>query len=77
MRKQYDIAELHQDDLLETPTDMFRKWFEEAEELEGIEPNAMTLATASVKGKPSSRVVLLKEYDERGFVIDIDIIELS
>jgi len=68
MRKQYDIAELNHDDLLESPTDMFREWFGEAEELEGIEPNAMTLATASVNGKPSSRVVLLKEYDERGFV---------
>ena len=68
MRKQYDIAELNHDDLLENPTDMFRKWFEEVEELEGIEPNAMNLATASVKGKPSSRIVLLKEYDERGFV---------
>ena len=77
MRKQYDIAELNHDDLLESPTDMFRKWFEEAEELEGFEPNVMTLATASGKGKPSSRIVLLKEYDERGFVIDIDIIELS
>ena len=37
MRKQYDIAELNQNDLLESPTDMFRNWFEKIEDLEQIE----------------------------------------
>lgn len=68
MRKQYEIAELKRIHLPESPTDMFRKWFERTENLKNIEPNAMTLATASRKGKPSSRIVLLKEYDEKGFV---------
>ena len=68
MRKQYTIDELNRDQLLENPTDMFRKWFEEVEALDDIEPNAMALATASEKGKPSNRIVLLKEYDEKGFI---------
>ena len=68
MRKQYNIAELNRNDLLESPTDMFRDWFEKIENLDNIEVNAMTLATSSKKGEPSSRVVLLKDYDENGFV---------
>ena len=68
MRKQYDIAELNQNDLLESPTDMFRNWFEKIEDLEHIEPNAAILSTSTKKGKASSRTVLVKEFDERGFV---------
>ena len=68
MRKQYDIAELNQNDLLESPTDMFRNWFEKIEDLEHIEPNAAILSTSTKKGKPSSRAVLVKDFDERGFV---------
>ena len=68
MRKQYDIAELNQNDLIESPTDMFRTWFEKIEDLEHIEPNAAILSTSTKKGKPSSRAVLVKEFDERGFV---------
>ena len=47
---------------------MFRNWFEKIEEYDTLEPNAMTLATASNSGKPTSRIVLLKEYDEKGFI---------
>ena len=68
MRKQYNITELNRSDLLESPTDMFRVWFEKVEKSETIEVNAMTLATSSKKGEPSSRIVLLKGYDENGFV---------
>ena len=68
IRKQYNVAELNRSDLLESPTDMFRDWFEKVENLDNIEVNAMTLATSSKKGKPSSRIVLLKGYDEKGFV---------
>ena len=67
MRKQYDISGLDRKDLLESPTEMFRNWFEKIEEFDTLEPNAMTLATASNSGKPTSRIVLLKEYDEKGF----------
>ena len=68
MRKQYDISGLDRNDLLESPTEMFRNWFEKIEEYDTLEPNAMTLATASNSGKPTSRIVLLKEYDEKGFI---------
>ena len=68
MRKQYNITELNLDDLLESPTDMFRTWFEKIENSDSNETNAMTLATASKKGEPTSRIVLLKDYDEKGFV---------
>ncbi len=47
---------------------LFKEWLNEAEEKEISNPNAMTLATVSSGGLPSARIVLLKEYDERGFV---------
>ena len=68
IRKQYNVAELNRSYLLESPTDMFRDWFGKVENLDNIEVNAMTLATSSKKSKPSSRIVLLKGYDEKGFV---------
>ena len=68
MRKQYDISGLDRNDLLESPTEMFRNWFEKIEDYDTLEPNAMTLATASNAGKPTSRIVLLKEFDEKGFI---------
>jgi pyridoxamine 5'-phosphate oxidase len=50
------------------PIELFKKWFEAAEQAGLAEPNAMTLATATKAGKPSARVVLLKSFDEQGFV---------
>ena len=46
----------------------FRDWLTDAEAREPSNPNAMSLATATPAGIPSVRIVLLKEYDERGFV---------
>lgn len=46
----------------------FRSWFDEAQHADLIDVNAMTLATASPAGEPSARIVLLKHYDQRGFV---------
>jgi pyridoxamine 5'-phosphate oxidase len=54
-------------DLME-PFDLFGKWFDMAKESEINDPNAMNLATASPDGRPSSRMVLLKDFDETGFV---------
>ena len=68
MRKQYEMNELNRSDLLESPTEMFRSWFEKIEDLENIEPNAAILSTSTKKGKPSSRTVLIKEYSDNGFV---------
>jgi pyridoxamine 5'-phosphate oxidase len=50
------------------PFGRFAQWFAEAEASEPNDPNAMILATASVSGQPSARTVLLKAWDERGFV---------
>ncbi len=50
------------------PFDLFQEWFEEAKKSEINDPNAMNLATISSDGKPSSRIVLLKSYDDKGFV---------
>ena len=68
MRKQYEMNELNRSDLLESPTEMFRSWFEKIEDLEHVEPNAAILSTSTKKGKPSSRTVLIKEYSDNGFV---------
>ena len=50
------------------PIELFQEWFEEAKKSEINDPNAMNLATISSDGKPSSRIVLLKSYDDKGFV---------
>ncbi len=50
------------------PISLFKEWFEEAKKSEINDPNAMNLATISSDGKPSSRIVLLKSYDDKGFV---------
>jgi pyridoxamine 5'-phosphate oxidase len=50
------------------PIKLFKKWFDAAVRAELNEPNAMTLATTTRDGKPSARMVLLKSFDERGFV---------
>jgi pyridoxamine 5'-phosphate oxidase len=51
-----------------TPFQLFTKWWQEAINAEILEPNAMTLATASADGVPSARIVLLKGYDDNGFL---------
>ncbi|GJL85242.1 MAG: pyridoxine/pyridoxamine 5'-phosphate oxidase [Micavibrio sp.] len=56
------------EDLAKSPIFMFQEWLEEAGKDEPNDPNAMCLATADSGGKPSARMVLLKSYDEKGFV---------
>jgi pyridoxamine 5'-phosphate oxidase len=68
LRKEYIRGGLRETDVASDPIEQFRKWFEEALAAGLHEPNAMTLATASSGGRPSARVVLLKGFDERGFV---------
>ena len=55
-------------DLDPDPIRQFQRWFEETIAQDIPEPNAMTLATVDVRGQPYARTVLLKLYDERGFV---------
>jgi len=50
------------------PIELFEEWFEEAKKSEINDPNAMNLATISSDSRPSSRIVLLKSYDDKGFV---------
>lgn len=68
LRKEYTRAGLKEADADPDPIEQFRKWFDEALAASLYEPNAMTLATATPSGRPSARVVLLKGYDEQGFV---------
>ena len=53
---------------LDNPFELFQKWFEEAEKKEINDPNALALGTANKKGIPSVRMVLLKSYNEKGFI---------
>lgn len=67
LRREYARAELTRDHVADDPIEQFRTWFDEAQDAEVTEPNAMTLATAAPDGTPSARIVLLKGIDERGF----------
>jgi pyridoxamine 5'-phosphate oxidase len=67
LRRNYTRDGLRRADLDPDPIGQFRKWFSEALAAELVEPNAMVLSTTDGK-RPSSRTVLLKAYDERGFV---------
>ncbi|MBA2535179.1 MAG: pyridoxamine 5'-phosphate oxidase [Rubrobacter sp.] len=68
LRKEYTRAGLHEADLASDPVVQFHKWFEETLAADLHEPNAMIVATATQDGRPSARTVLLKGYDQRGFV---------
>ena len=68
LRKDYSLQILLEKDLASNPIAQFTKWWSDALNTEIVEPNAMTLATASSDGMPSARIVLLKGFDENGFV---------
>lgn len=68
-RKSYERGVLLESEVDQDPMMQFRKWFYEVESFGGVEEvNAMTVSTIGLDGFPKSRVVLLKSYDERGFV---------
>jgi pyridoxamine 5'-phosphate oxidase len=67
LRQTYSQNELLEENVLENPFKQFEKWFKEAFDVQILEPNAMTLSTVS-DGKPHARIVLLKGFDENGFV---------
>jgi pyridoxamine 5'-phosphate oxidase len=67
LRKDYSLHTLDEGSVSADPYEQFSKWMEEAITAQVPEPTAMTLSTADGHGRPSSRVVLLKGYDERGF----------
>src|ERR687886_190612 len=68
LRKEYTRAGFAEADADPDPIEQFRRWLDGVLAANLHEPNAMTLATATLDGRPSARVVLLKGYDERGFV---------
>ncbi len=68
LRRDYKLAALSETEVAATPLAQFDKWFKEALNAALPEPNAMTLATCDSQARPSARVVLIKGYDERGFV---------
>lgn len=67
-RLSYDKHELTEDQIKSDPFDQFKLWFEEVKQSSIKEANAMVIATATADGKPSARIVLLKEVNEKGFV---------
>lgn len=62
-KQSLDEKDVNQDAVLQ-----FEKWFKEAVDSKVLEPNTMTLATATAEGKPSARIVLLRNFNENGFV---------
>ncbi len=68
LRRDYTFNGLSAADIDPDPVQQFQNWFEQAVQAQLPEPNAMTLATVNADGFPSARIVLLKEFDHRGFV---------
>jgi pyridoxamine 5'-phosphate oxidase len=68
LRREYARETLEERQVARDPCAQFSRWFDEALASGFAEPNAMTLATADADGRPSARIVLLKAYDDRGFV---------
>lgn len=68
LRRDFTLKTLEEKDMDENPIAQFEKWFKDALQSHSVEPNAMVLSTATKEGKPSSRVVLLKEVRDSGFV---------
>lgn len=68
LREDYRKSTLEEKDAAENPFEQFGNWFNEALKAEIPEPNAMVVASVNVKGFPSARVVLLKGFDENGFI---------
>jgi len=67
MRTSYDVARLREQDLAATPLEQFAAWMADVVAAQLPEPNAMVLATSDADGVPSTRTVLLKNADARGF----------
>ncbi len=68
LRREYGKEKFDVENALKNPFDQFRLWFDKAVEVVELDPNAMAICTAGKSGMPSARYVLLKNWDERGFV---------
>lgn len=67
IRRDYSLKQLDEQDVDRNPFIQFGLWFDETLNADVLEPNAMIIATSTLEGKPSARVVLLKQFDNRGF----------
>ena len=67
-RREYLSGGLRRGDLAADPLDQFGRWMQQALEAQVPDPTAMAAATVSADGQPSQRIVLLKHFDERGFI---------
>jgi len=68
LRREYTQAGLSRETLAANPFQQFETWFQQAHDGDVLEANAMQIATATLAGRPSLRTVLLKAFDEQGFV---------
>ena len=68
IRKEYALHSLNEEEVAGEPIEQFRQWWKEAESSSIEEVNAMTLSTVNEAGWPEARTVLLKGYDEKGFI---------
>jgi len=68
LRREYTAAGLREADASDDPLEQFGRWFDQALAAEVPEVNAMTLATADGAGRPAARIVLLKGFNDEGFV---------
>jgi pyridoxamine 5'-phosphate oxidase len=68
LRHDFAKQTLDETDVNSNPVLQFEKWFKEAVDSKVHEPNAMTVATVAVDGKPSARILLLRNFNEKGFV---------
>lgn len=68
IRRQYSQAGLDTSDLTSEPFTLFTRWLQNAVDANLVDPTAMTVATVDESGQPSQRIVLLKDFSEKGFV---------
>jgi len=68
LRREYLQGGLDAADLAANPIEQFKRWMEQTIATQIPDPNAMTIATVDASGQPSQRIVLLKQFDEKGFV---------
>lgn len=68
MRREFSLKTLKEEDVPKDPIELFAQWLRDAITAESMEPNAMNLATSTPDGRPSSRVVLLKQLTKDGFI---------
>jgi len=66
LRQSYTKGRFSEEDLAESPIVQFEQWFRQAVDAKVDEPNAMCLASADAEGRPSTRIVLLKDFSEKG-----------